>query len=61
MKRAVGEFGKDAARAFWEAGAESIEQIAEIVRETKADCDFHWAPGYLHESITKPDSKERER
>src|SRR4051812_12681606 len=57
----VRKFGKDAARAFWEAGAESIERIAENVRETKVECDFHWAPGYLHESIAKADSKERER
>lgn len=55
------QFGKNGAQAFWEAGAESIEQIADIVRETKADCGFHWAPGYLHESITSPDPKERER
>src|SRR5436305_5042345 len=61
LHEVASKFGRDAARAFWEAGAESIEQIAEIVRETKADCDFHWAPGYLHESITQADSKERER
>src|SRR5688500_7480334 len=53
------KFGKDGARAFWEAGAESIEQISDIVRQTGADCGFHWAPGYLHESITQADSKER--
>jgi glycine/D-amino acid oxidase-like deaminating enzyme/nitrite reductase/ring-hydroxylating ferredoxin subunit len=35
--------------------------MSDIVRETKADCGFHWAPGYLHESITSPDPKERAR
>lgn len=55
------KFGKDGARAFWEAGAESIEQMSDIVRQTGVDCGFHWAPGYLHESIANPDPRERER
>lgn len=42
-------FGDDAARAFWEAGAAAVELIASHVRESEADCDFRWTPGYLHE------------
>lgn len=57
----VKHFGKDGARSFWEAGAAAIDQMSEIARETKADCGFHWAPGYLHESIANPDPKERDR
>jgi glycine/D-amino acid oxidase-like deaminating enzyme/nitrite reductase/ring-hydroxylating ferredoxin subunit len=55
------KFGKDAAKSFWEAGAAAIDQIESITRQTKADCGFHWAPGYLHESIRDRDPKERER
>jgi glycine/D-amino acid oxidase-like deaminating enzyme/nitrite reductase/ring-hydroxylating ferredoxin subunit len=55
------KFGKDAAKSFWEGGAAAIDQIESITRQTNADCGFHWAPGYLHESITERDPKERER
>src|SRR5262245_47617559 len=44
----VKTFGKDAARAFWEAGATAIDHIFEIVQRLEIDCDFKWVPGYLH-------------
>ena len=55
------KFGKDGAKAFWEAGAAAIDQIAATAQETKTDCGFRWAPGYLHESIVQKDDKERAR
>lgn len=55
------KFGKDGARAFWTAGADAIEEIANIIKQTGADCEFTRVPGYLHESIWTPDAKERGR
>ena len=52
-------FGNDAAKAFWEAGAAAIDEIAAIARQTKADCGFHWTPGYLHASLPDKEAKER--
>jgi glycine/D-amino acid oxidase-like deaminating enzyme/nitrite reductase/ring-hydroxylating ferredoxin subunit len=52
-------FGNDAAKAFWEAGAAAIDEIAAIARQTKADCGFHWTPGYLHASLRDKEAKER--
>lgn len=47
----VKKFSKDCARAFWDAGAASIDQIHDIVRDEEIDCDFKWVPGYLHASL----------
>ena len=57
----VKKFGKEGARAFWEGGAAAIDEISRLATEAKADCRFQWVPGYLHESVSKPDEKERER
>src|ERR1051326_295382 len=35
-------FGKDAAKAFWEAGAAAIDHIHEIAQKLNIDCDFKW-------------------
>ena len=32
-------------------GAAAIDAIAAIARQTHADCDFRWTPGYLHASL----------
>ncbi|MDB6037480.1 MAG: puuB 1 [Verrucomicrobiales bacterium] len=52
----VNDFGKDGAKAFWEGGLAGIDQIAELVREKKIDCEFKWIPGYLHAPLK--DSKK---
>src|SRR2546423_13495127 len=44
-------FGRDAAKAFWEAGLAAIDQIDKIVRDRRIDCDFKWVPGYLHAAL----------
>ena len=49
----VKHFGKDAAKAFWEAGAAAIDHMDEIVRSRKIDCEFRWVPGFLHGSLAK--------
>jgi glycine/D-amino acid oxidase-like deaminating enzyme/nitrite reductase/ring-hydroxylating ferredoxin subunit len=51
LHRLVKQLGKDGARAFWEAGAASIDQIWQNSQDTGADCDFRWVPGYLHEPV----------
>jgi glycine/D-amino acid oxidase-like deaminating enzyme/nitrite reductase/ring-hydroxylating ferredoxin subunit len=61
LHEVVQKFGRDAAQAFWEAGEAAIDEIARIVRETQADCDFRWVPGYLHRAAGEGDSKELER
>src|SRR2546430_14786620 len=53
-------FGKDAAKAFWEAGIAGINQIYEIIRRHNIDCEFQWVPGYLHARLNDPDKKDRE-
>ena len=40
LRTLVKHFGKDAARAFWEAGAAAIDQIYEIVKSTGANAEF---------------------
>lgn len=52
-------FGKDAARAFWEAGAAAIDQIYDIVQKTRTDAEFKWVPGYLHARLDDSDEKDR--
>jgi glycine/D-amino acid oxidase-like deaminating enzyme/nitrite reductase/ring-hydroxylating ferredoxin subunit len=53
-------FGPDAAKAFWEAGAAAIDQIFDITRSRKIDCQFKWTPGFLHSSLGSQDDKDRE-
>jgi len=56
----VNDFGKDGAKAFWEAGAAAIDQINEIVRATKSQCEFRWVSGYLHTSL-RNEEEEKDR
>src|SRR2546422_893183 len=42
--------------SYWAA---AIDQIYQIVRDEKIDCDFKWVPGYLHASLTETDEKDR--
>src|SRR5262245_5184252 len=56
----VKKFGRDCARAFWDAGAASIDQIYDLVRAENIECDFKWVPGYLHAALKNPASNEIE-
>jgi glycine/D-amino acid oxidase-like deaminating enzyme/nitrite reductase/ring-hydroxylating ferredoxin subunit len=60
LRHLVKVFGRDAARAFWEAGAAAIDQIDEIVRSAAHDCEFKWVTGYLHGRWDDSDKKDRE-
>jgi glycine/D-amino acid oxidase-like deaminating enzyme/nitrite reductase/ring-hydroxylating ferredoxin subunit len=53
-------FGHDAAKAFWEAGAAAIDEIAAITRQTQGDCGFRWTPGYLHAASRDTEAQERQ-
>ena len=44
----VSSFGRDHARAAWDAGLAAIAQIDDIVREEEIACNFSWVPGFLH-------------
>ncbi len=44
----VKRFGRDHARAAWEAGLAAIAQVDAIVGDLDLACDFAWVPGYLH-------------
>src|SRR5206468_3016675 len=51
-------FGRDGAKAFWEAGVAALDQIAEIASKLKIDCEFKWVPGYLHASLREETAKK---
>src|ERR1051325_6690441 len=44
LHQLVKVFGRDAARAFWEAGVAAIDQIHEIVETAARDAEFQWVP-----------------
>ena len=53
----VSHFGRDTARAVWDAGLAAIEQIDRIVQTEAIDCDWTWVNGYKHAATgTKPES-----
>ena len=59
LRTLVKHFGKDAARAFWEAGAAAIDHIYEISKSTGGKAEFKWLPGYLHGRLDKSDKKDQ--
>jgi len=56
----VSDFGKESAKAVWEAGFAAIDQIATNIRNEDLKCDFKWVPGYLHTSLRGDPEKERD-
>ncbi len=50
----VDDFGRDHARAVWDAGFAAIAQIDDCVRAENIDCHFAWVPGYLHAPPREP-------
>jgi len=44
----VRTFGRDHARAVWDAGRAAIDQIDRIIDEHGIDSDFEWVDGFLH-------------
>jgi glycine/D-amino acid oxidase-like deaminating enzyme/nitrite reductase/ring-hydroxylating ferredoxin subunit len=56
---AVKTFGKDVARAIWDANSAAIDQIVHNIRAEDIACDFRWVPGYLHAPFEGAESKDR--
>jgi glycine/D-amino acid oxidase-like deaminating enzyme/nitrite reductase/ring-hydroxylating ferredoxin subunit len=52
-------FGKDAAKAVWDASSAAIDQIVRNIRAEDIACDFHWVPGYLHVPLEGADNDDR--
>jgi len=44
----VKTFGRDHARAAWDAGRAALWQIQSIAADEGIDCGFEWVSGYLH-------------
>ena len=57
---AVRTFGKEAARAVWDAGVAAIDQIVTNIRAEDIACDFRWVPGFLHVPWDGAGDKDRE-
>jgi glycine/D-amino acid oxidase-like deaminating enzyme len=47
-------FGREHARAVWDAGRAALWQIAGTVETLGIDCGFTWANGYLHAPVDGP-------
>src|SRR5688572_14458552 len=56
----VKNFGRDHARAAWDAGLAAINQIYQTIETESIACEFAWVPGYLHAPLTggAPDEAE---
>jgi glycine/D-amino acid oxidase-like deaminating enzyme/nitrite reductase/ring-hydroxylating ferredoxin subunit len=51
LSEMVKEFGRDTARAVWDAGRIAIDRIEENIATEHIDCDFRRVPGHLHLAI----------
>ncbi|MHC1764636.1 MAG: FAD-dependent oxidoreductase [Verrucomicrobiia bacterium] len=58
LHKLVNTFGRDAAKAFWDAGAAAIDQIHQFVQAGSIPCEFRWVPGYLHEALGESNGKD---
>ena len=47
----VSSFGRDHARAAWDAGFAALNQLDTVVTDLGIDCEFDWVPGFRHVSI----------
>jgi glycine/D-amino acid oxidase-like deaminating enzyme/nitrite reductase/ring-hydroxylating ferredoxin subunit len=56
----IRDFGRDHARAVWDAGGAAIEQIHQNVRDEKLACEFRWIPGFLHATASNHEGKARD-
>lgn len=53
----VTRYGRQGARATWDAGAAAIDQIYRIARAESIDCEFRWVPNFLHAPLRDPQKK----
>ncbi|MFN2397592.1 MAG: FAD-dependent oxidoreductase [Gemmatimonadaceae bacterium] len=57
----VKHFGREGARAVWDAGRVAQNQIAANVEAEEIDCDFGWVNGYLHSRLDSAEKDESEQ
>jgi glycine/D-amino acid oxidase-like deaminating enzyme/nitrite reductase/ring-hydroxylating ferredoxin subunit len=55
------DFGKDTARAVWDAGRAAIDRIFENIRNEGIQCEFQWVPAYHHSSGSVDPEQERKK
>ena len=55
----VNQFGRQHAKAAWDAGAAAIDEIESIVKDENIACEFSRVPGYLHAPVSGGQSDER--
>ena len=58
LSKLVDTFGRDHARAAWDAGRAGLWQIASIVDAEGIDCGFSWTSGWLHASFDGHDDDD---
>lgn len=57
----VKNFGRDHARAVWDAGKAAINQMYANVKVETIDCEWSWVPGYQHAALGGSQEDERPR
>ncbi len=58
LQELTSTFGKDHARAVWDAGAAAIDQIEGIVQDEAIECEFTRVPAYVHIQVNTSSTKE---
>jgi glycine/D-amino acid oxidase-like deaminating enzyme/nitrite reductase/ring-hydroxylating ferredoxin subunit len=57
----VKDFGRDHARAAWDAGLAALVEIDTIVSRERIDCNFEWVRGYKFAALTASAEEEGPR
>ncbi len=57
----VDDFGRDHARAVWDAGLAAMAEIDTIVESESIDCHWAWVPGYKFAALDGDPQREAER
>src|SRR5438105_555721 len=60
LHQLVKNFGKEQARAVWQAGQAAIDQIVANIAQEKIRCEFTWVPGYLHAPLRGQTAADRQ-
>lgn len=60
LRKLVKVFGRDQAKATWDAGRAAIDQIVTNIRTEGIDCGFQWTSGYLHAPVGSMRQEEKE-
>ena len=55
----VTQFGRQHAKAAWDAGTAAIDELESIVKNENIACEFSRVPGYLHAPVSGEQSDER--